>query len=156
VCIGKSIGGGIPISVIYFRNDYDKALPRAFHLGTYRGNPLALAAGRVVLKEVPNYFERVIRDGESLKDKFQKIDSKLVREVRGRGFMIGLELCRGDTPLSSEDMTNIKLNLLKNGLLMHSCGRFSNVLRFMAPLNTDSSLLNKGSEILAKVLKITK
>ena len=49
VCVSKSVGGGIPISLIYYRDDIDAKLPTPFHLGTFRANSLAMAAGTAVL-----------------------------------------------------------------------------------------------------------
>jgi len=76
VCISKSIGGGIPVSVIYYKNEFDKMLPKPFHLGTYRANPLALSAGTFVLREVPKYLDRVQRNGKMLLKRFNDIDSE--------------------------------------------------------------------------------
>lgn len=152
VCISKSIGGGIPISVIYYRDEYDKLLQKPFHLGTYRANPLALAAGTIVMKTVPTYFERVRKDGKFLIDSFKKIDSKLIADVRGRGFMVGVELYNGDYPLDINTVMKIKHELLYNGLLMHTCGHFSNVFRFMGALNIPDNELRQGIDIFSKVL----
>ena len=152
VCISKSIGGGIPVSVIYYRDDYDNLLSKPFHLGTYRANPLALAAGTVVMKTVPRYFERVKEDGRFIIDSFKKIDSPLIADVRGKGFMVGVELYHGNSPLDGKTMMNIKHELLYNGLLMHTCGHFSNVFRFMGALNIPDNELREGIKIFSQVL----
>ncbi len=152
VCISKSIGGGIPVSVIYYKNEFDKMLPKPFHLGTYRANPLALSAGTFVLKEVPKYLDRVQRDGKMLLKRFSEINSDIIAEVRGKGFMVGIELVENKKPLKYEKVLKIKHNLLKNGLMMHTCGHFSNVFRFMGAINIPDDLLNKGLDIFENVL----
>ncbi|TRM84416.1 aspartate aminotransferase family protein, partial [Sulfolobus sp. A20-N-G8] len=53
-CISKAVGEGIPLSMVAFRHDLDK-LPTGFHLGTYRGNPLGLAAGLASLEFIEKY-----------------------------------------------------------------------------------------------------
>lgn len=152
VCISKSVGGGIPISVIYYRDDYDRKLPTPFHLGTFRANPLAMAAGSYILKEVPNHLEYVIDEGKRLLDRFGSIESSLIGQVRGRGFMVGVELVDEGKPLKPDDVMKIKHMLLENGLLMHTCGHYGNVFRYMGAINIPRELNNRGVEIFKSVI----
>ncbi|MCI4360443.1 MAG: aspartate aminotransferase family protein, partial [Thermoplasmata archaeon] len=68
LCIAKSIGGGIPVSMVAYRSDLGHELPPGFHLGTYRGNPLALAVGTEVLHELQEgeWPKHVARRGAQL------------------------------------------------------------------------------------------
>lgn len=152
VCASKSLGGGIPMSVVHYRGEYDELLPTPFHMGTFRANPLGMAAGTELLKEVPKHLDRVVSDGQDLLREFGQIDSPLIRDVRGRGFMIGVELSEEGKPLPSGKVLGIKHNLLRNGLLMHTCGHYSNVFRYMGALNIPEDLNRKGMEIFSKVL----
>lgn len=152
VCISKSIGGGIPVSVIYYRDDYDRELPKPFHLGTYRANPLALAAGKYMLEEVPKHLDRVRSDGKDLLKGFGSIDSPYIGEVRGKGFMIGVEMVENGKPLTGDKVLGMKHNLLRNGLMMHTCGHFSNVFRYMGALNIPQELNSRGLEIFSNVV----
>lgn len=153
VCVSKSIGGGLPLSLVYYRDDYDKKLPKPFHMGTYRANPLALAAGITVINEVPGYLDRVVKNGNDMINKFRKIDSDLIGEVRGRGYMIGIELIENSRPMDAEKVMQIKHRLLENGLLMHTCGHFNNVFRFMGALNMQEELIDSGINIFDEVLR---
>ncbi len=153
VCASKSVGGGIPISAIYYRDDYDRKLPKPFHMGTYRANPLGLAAGAYVLETVPRYLPRVEKDGKKLVSAFKEIESELILDVRGKGFMIGVELGKKGEPLSSERMMKIKHSLLNHGLMMHTCGHFGNVFRYMGALNIPDELNNKGMGIFRNALR---
>jgi len=153
VCVSKSIGGGLPVSLVYYRDDYDKKLPKPFHLGTYRANPLAMAAGITVINEVPKYFDKVKSSGKEMLNKFNKIDSNLIGEVRGKGYMIGIELVDNGKPMNSKRMMELKHELLQNGLLMHTCGHYGNVFRFMGALNMPDELINTGINIFGKVLR---
>ena len=149
VCISKSIGGGVPLSMIAYRPEYDD-LPSGFHLGTYRGNALGIAAGNAVLKFLGStgVLERVRKDGEVVKKRFEEIceGNPMVGEVRGKGFMVGIELV-GDknsrTP-ATKLASDLRTEMLRRGLLMHTCGHYGNVLRFMAPLTIEDPLLDAG------------
>ena len=147
VCVGKSVGGGIPISMVYYRNDLDGKLPTPFHMGTYRGNPLALAAGAELLREIPKHLDRVATKGEELMRSFSGIESPLIAEVRGKGFMIGVELAEDGKPLAKKRMLALKHAMLERGLMIHTCGKHSNVFRFMGALNIPDELLAKGIKI---------
>lgn len=147
VCVSKSVGGGIPISLIYYRDDIDAKLPTPFHLGTFRANSLAMAAGTAVLREVPKHLDYVSSEGEKLKQRFSSISSSNIGDVRGRGFMIGVELVQGDKPMESKTVMRVKHEMLKRGLMMHTCGHYGNVFRFMGSLNIPREYLETGVEI---------
>ena len=153
VCVGKSVGGGIPMSLVYYREDYDDVLPSPFHLGTYRANPLALAAGTEVIKRTPAVIDSVVSRGNKLLKQFTEIESDTIAQVRGKGFMIGIELGYDGKPMDSKSMEKYKLGLIKNGLVMHTCGHYGDTFRFMAALNIDQELLNTGMEIFSKVVR---
>lgn len=153
VCVSKSIGGGLPVSLVYYREDYDKKLPKPFHMGTYRANPLALAAGITVINEVPRYLDRVVKNGDDMINKFRKIDSDLIGEVRGKGYMIGIELIENNRPMNAEKVMQIKHRLLENGLLMHTCGHWGNVFRYIGALNMQEELIDTGINIFDEVLR---
>jgi len=152
VCVSKSIGGGVPMSLVYYRDDYDQKLQKPFHMGTYRANPLAMAAGIYVLENVPKYLHRVVSDGNEIMRRFNKIDSKNIIEVRGRGFMIGVEMGTGGKPMATIEMSELKQGLLKSGLIMHTCGHFGNVFRYMGALNIPEELNEIGIDIFSKVV----
>ncbi len=159
MCISKSIGGGIPISSIAYRSDYDN-IPPAFHLGTYRGNPLGLAAGASILEYLKdsNILDRVRTKGEYLKRRMIEVQegSRIIGEVRGKGYMIGMEIVkRGSKEPDGKAASAIREGMLKSGVLMHTCGHYSNVMRFMAPLTIEDQLLDKGLEVLSESVKKT-
>ncbi|MEM4084137.1 MAG: aminotransferase class III-fold pyridoxal phosphate-dependent enzyme, partial [Thermoplasmata archaeon] len=159
ICISKGIGNGIPISLIAYRKEYDESLPQGFRLGTYRGNPLGLAAGNEViniLKE-EEILDRVKSKGNYILKRFEEIYHKydIIGEVRGKGYMIGIEIVKDkESKLPWSEMAiNIKQNMFKKGVLMHTCGHYSNVLRYMAPLIIEDDLIDKGIDIFEEALK---
>jgi 4-aminobutyrate aminotransferase len=150
VCMAKTVGGGIPLSVVAYREDLVRELPRGFHLGTYRGNPLALAVGAevlAVLSEEP-WIERAARLGPRLIERFRDVQSRhpAIGDVRGKGFMIGVEFVRD--PRSKEPWgeraKEMRRELFGRGVLMHTCGSHDQVMRFMAPLVIEDELLERG------------
>ena len=160
MCISKSIGGGIPISSIVYRKDFDQ-IPKAFHLGTYRGNPLGMAAGAAILNVVKDeqFLERVRSKGRYLLKRFQEIqgNSSIIGDVRGRGFMVANEIVtnKQDKAPGTELAGKIRGSLFNKGLLMHTCGHYGNVMRFMAPLTIEDDLLDTGISLFQEAIKET-
>lgn len=160
MCISKSIGGGIPFSSVAYRNDFDQ-IPKAFHLGTYRGNPLGLAAGAAVLDVVRDekFLERVRSKGKYVLSRFEEIqrNSKIIGEARGRGFMIANEIVKNkvDKSPGTELAGMVRENMFQKGVLMHTCGHYGNAMRFMAPLTIEDDLLERGISIFEEAIKET-
>ncbi|MCL6003091.1 MAG: aspartate aminotransferase family protein [Thermoplasmatales archaeon] len=160
MCISKSIGGGIPISSVVYKKEYDQ-LPKAFHLGTYRGNPLGLAAGAAILEVVRDekFLERVRSKGKYLLNRFEEIqaDSRIIGDVRGRGYMIATEIVkdRQSKIPGTELAGKIRGAMFKRGVLMHTCGHYGNAMRFMAPLTIEDDLIDKGVSIFEEAIKET-
>ncbi|HEV2317857.1 MAG TPA: aspartate aminotransferase family protein [Thermoplasmata archaeon] len=158
VCIAKSIGGGIPLSLVAYADDLGPDLPPAFHLGTFRANPLALAAGTEYLRELDEggWVDRVAHRGSRLLEQFRSLaeTDPTIGSVRGRGFMVGVEFVRepkGRVP-SAERAREVRHHLLQGGVLMHTCGPFDQVLRFMAPLTIEDDLLDRGLESFGRAI----
>ena len=159
MCVSKSVGAGLPLSLIAYNKEYDEKVPDAFHLGTYRGNPLAMVAGAASIDYIKNesILSHVTRLGAKAKAGFEKTatSSKTVGDVRGAGFMIGNEIVESKQTRapSKQGATSMRKEMLENGLLMHTCGHYANVLRFMAPLVISEDLLDRGLEIYDRAVK---
>ena len=153
MCVSKSVGAGIPLSFVAYKSEYDGVLSDGFHLGTYRGNVVGMAAGAASVDYIREnkILERVARLGKKTKAEFERIASrsKNVGEVRGVGFMIGNEIVESKQSRKPSKALAVEFRrrMFENGLLMHTCGHYGNVLRFMAPLTIEESLLEKGLEI---------
>jgi 4-aminobutyrate aminotransferase-like enzyme len=158
LCIAKTIGGGIPVSMVAYRDNLAPELPAGFHLGTYRGNPLALAVGTEVIKilKEEEWIGRVARVGPKLLKRFQEIASShpSIGHVRGRGFMIGIEFVQGGAERGpwGERAKAMRREMFGRGLLMHTCGPSDQVLRFIGPLITEDELLDRGVAIFEETL----
>ncbi|MFZ0700165.1 MAG: aspartate aminotransferase family protein [Thermoplasmata archaeon] len=158
LCIAKSIGGGLPLSVVAYREDLAPELPPGFHLGTYRGNPLALAVGTEVLRILAgtDVIERTRTRGTRLLERFRSIAAShpAVGDVRGLGFMIGTEFVRDSRARSpwTEGAKSVRMGMFRRGVLMHTAGSYDQVLRFMAPLTIEEELLERGTEIFEEAI----
>ncbi|MBC8125423.1 MAG: acetylornithine/succinylornithine family transaminase [Candidatus Kapabacteria bacterium] len=125
VTIAKAIGGGLPLGAILATNEAAQLFERGMHGTTYGGNPVACAAGSVVVSEVTSGLMKNVQEiGEyfsasllSLKDKYTHI----VREVRGRGCMQGIVVDGDSAPIVSQ--------LLDRGIIANATA--GNVIRFL-------------------------
>ncbi len=159
MCISKAIGNGIPISFVVYRRDLDEKLEETFHFGTYRANPLGLAAGSAVIDyiESRNLLERTRQLGLLALKRFREImeESRIIGDVRGLGFMIGVELVEDKS--TKKPGTNLastlRRKLFEKGVLMHTCGHYANVMRFMAPLVITLRHLEIGINIFEDSVK---
>ena len=150
LCIAKTIGGGVPLSVVAYRSDLVKELPRGFHLGTYRANTLALAVGAETVKVLKegDLIDRARVRGEKLVQQFHAFSDRHlpIGDVRGKGFMVGVEFVRDRASrLPWGDRAKaMRSALLARGVLMHTSGAWDQTLRFMAPLVIEDELLDRG------------
>ncbi len=159
LCIAKTIGGGIPVSMVAYRADLVKELPRGFHLGTYRGNPLGLAVGTEVLKVLRegDLLERTRHRGAAVVERFRSFSHRhpTIGNVRGRGFMVGVEFVHDPATRApwGERAKAMRSELFARGVLMHTCGSWDQVLRFMSPLVIEDELLERGLVVFEDALE---
>jgi acetylornithine/LysW-gamma-L-lysine aminotransferase len=144
LCLGKTLGGGIPMGAVVWRETLG-TLPEGVHGSTFGGNPLACAAGRAVLRvladeDLPG---RATHLGERLMADLRAVNSPLVREVRGRGLLVGVELRQRVTPVLKA--------LMERGVLALPAG--PTVLRLLPPLVIEEADLETVVEAIADVLK---
>lgn len=149
VIIGKSLGGGCyPISAVIADRDILGVFKPGEHGSTFGGNPLGCAVAReslkVILEEklVQNAAER----GQSFMDKLRKIRSRHIKEIRGRGLLIGVELKpeAGGARRFCEE-------LMKEGLLCKET--HDHVIRFAPPLIIREKDLNWALKRIKTVFK---
>ncbi len=152
VTISKSIGGcGMPLALVLFKPELDIWEPGQ-HTGTFRGNQLALIAGKAGLE----LFSQNKLDAEVTR-KGKLVEEFLVSEIipmdsrisyRGIGLIWGVDFSGFDT-----DMTKPLISAcFKNGLIIERVGRENNVLKIMPPLVIDDNTLLEGLRILKKSL----
>ena len=145
VPIAKGIGGGFPIGAVLMTREISKAMTPGTHGSTFGGNPLAMAVGNAVLDQIDNkLLENVnkmskyfISELNLLKTKYPKI----IKEVRGVGLLIGLQLFN--------DQTDFIKRLMNNKLLTIRAAE--NVIRILPPLNVKKNEIDLALKIINKV-----
>jgi len=146
MCLAKGIAGGVPMGVTLVRPDILAVMKKGEHSSTFGGNPLACAAGTATLQALTQ--DGLIENAKSMGEKFsnglEELKSKhpIIREVRGKGLMIGVEL--------KFEVKDILMEGIKNGLLLLYSGR--NILRFLPPLVISEEDTVKTLQILDKLL----
>lgn len=163
VVFGKAVGGGLPLAGIAAnRALLEKWLPGE-HGTTFGGNPLSCAAGMAALNviEREKLVERADRLGEEIKTRLRKlVGSHGVYDVRGNGFMLGVELRDSEGKPDGARLERVKLACRERGLLTLTCGASlgepsidNSTLRLIPPLNTPEKILWKGISVVEDVLK---
>lgn len=161
MAVSKSIGAGIPLAALVLGKDTDEKLPDAFHLGTYRGNAVATAAGAEVVNFLKNsgVVERARKIGEDVKKSLTDLmnESEIIGDVRGRGFMIGIEFVRDKRTKEPgpELASKVQTECFKNGLVVLKMGHYGNCIRFVPPLTISKELIEKSLSIFADAVKET-
>ncbi len=151
-------GGGFPISALAFRQELD-TWPPGKHIGTFRGNMIAYAAGAAGIRfmlahDVAGHAARV---GEVLLDLLKEVEagSEVVGEARGKGLMLGVEFVEDKvTKKPAPDLARkIRTRCHQKGMLIEVGGHHFNVARLLPPLVLTEAQARKGAEIFAEVVK---
>ena len=146
LCLAKGIAGGVPMGATLVRPDILAAISKGEHSSTFGGNPLSCAAGTAALKALTEdgLVENSEKMGEIFREGLEKLKEKhtMIREIRGKGLMIGVEM--------KFEVRDILMNLIKEGVLMLYSGR--NILRILPPLVITEEDIAKVLESLDSVL----
>jgi len=146
LCLAKGIAGGVPMGATLVRPDILASMSKGEHSSTFGGNPLSCAAGIATLQALTQdgLIENSENMGKLFRDGLEKLKEKhpIIREIRGKGLMIGVEL--------KFEVKDILMNLMKEGVLMLYSGR--NILRILPPLVISKEDITKVLETLDVVL----
>jgi len=143
LCTAKAMAGGVPMGAVLIGKRVGP-LPKKSHGTTFGGNPLACAASLAAIRfvESENLPQRAAELGERLRQGLSAIPSPLIREVRGLGLMIAVELKTQSGPYLAA--------LAERGVLALSAG--SNAIRFLPPLVITEEEIDQVVEQAATVL----
>jgi acetylornithine/N-succinyldiaminopimelate aminotransferase len=147
ITLAKALGNGFPIGALLAAKEVAAAFVPGSHGSTFGGNPLATAAGIAVMETLLDgeILDNCSRVGDYFLDRLAELKAKndRVREVRGRGLIIALEL--------TVPGADVVLKCMKRGLLINCTG--GNVLRFVPPLILTKADVDKAVGILSEVLE---
>ncbi len=147
MCLAKPFAGGLPIGITVAKEPIMSSLKVGEHSSTFSGSPLVCAAAcaaiDVLLKE--KLADRAATLGGYFKAKLEELQAKykIVKEVRGLGLMLGVEL--------RYDVLNIILKAMDRGVIILDAGR--NVLRFLPPLVIEKEQIDKTISVLDTIIK---
>ena len=146
VPIAKGIGGGFPIGAVLMNKKVASGMVPGTHGSTFGGNPLAMAVGNAVMNVVSS--KKFLKNIENLSryfifklNKIKDAHPNIIKSIRGKGFLIGIQLY--------EDQTHFIKKLLENRLLTIRASE--NVIRILPPLNVKKNELDQALKIINKV-----
>ncbi|MDW8141680.1 MAG: aminotransferase class III-fold pyridoxal phosphate-dependent enzyme, partial [Candidatus Bipolaricaulota bacterium] len=142
LCLSKSMGGGVPIGAVLLREDI--TLEKAEHGSTFGGNPLACAAARATIEYIVerDLVRQARENGAYFLARLRELEGfGPVREARGLGLMLGLELKEKSAPYLAK--------LIEHGILALQAG--PTVMRFLPPLEISRAEIDHVIETLQKI-----
>lgn len=157
--MAKSLAGGFPLAAVVGKAQIMDAPLTGGLGGTYAGSPVSCAAALAVLEvmEQEKLPARAVHVGDLITQRLRKLQSQLtcVGEVRGLGAMVAMELVRNRDPHAPDaDLTKALVQrAAANGLVLLSCGLYSNVIRILVPLTAPDALINEGLDVVEKSLR---
>jgi len=142
VCLSKSIGGGLPMSLLLVKPEFD-VWHAGEHSGTFRGNSLAFVAAAAALsfwidREFIGDLQERSRYLTSWCDRVALEHRAAIVRGKGRGMMQGVEFASAAAAKQVADRARAK------GVLLETCGPFDQVLKILAPLNIEHDLFHEG------------
>ena len=148
VPIAKGIGGGFPIGAVLMTKKVANAMNPGSHGSTFGGNPLAMKIGSAVMDIVgkKSFLNNVKKNSYYFQERLKKLKKEfpqIIKEIRGRGLLIGLQL--------HKDQTNFIKKLTQNKLLTIRAAE--NVVRILPPLNVKKSEIDMAIKIINKVCR---
>ena len=155
--MAKGLAGGLPLAAVTGKAEImDAAHPGGLG-GTYGGNPLGIAAAHAVLDviEEEDLCARANELGSRLKQKLEGIRATTpeIVDIRGPGFMVAVEFANPSNHEPDAGFTNrVRMEALKRGLILLTCGVYGNVIRFLAPITIPDAHFHEAMGILEEAV----
>ncbi len=148
MCLAKGIAGGVPMGATLVRPDVLSSIKKGEHSSTFGGNPLSCAAGTATLKALTEdgLIDNSAKMGKIFQNGLEELKQRhpIIREVRGKGLMIGVEL--------KFEVRDILMGAIQRGVLFLYSGR--NILRLLPPLVITEEDITKSLQVLDELLTI--
>lgn len=146
MCLAKGIAGGVPMGATLVRPDILACISKGEQSSTFGGNPLSCAAGIATIQALTQdkLVENAAKMGKKFREGLERLKEKhkIIREIRGKGLMIGVEM--------KFEVKDILFDGISNGVLFLYSGK--NILRLLPPLVISESDIDKALEVLDAAL----
>jgi LysW-gamma-L-lysine/LysW-L-ornithine aminotransferase len=146
MCLAKGIAGGIPMGLVLAKQEIMDTMNLGEHSSTFGGSPIACAAGTATIEALTDdkLIDNAAKIGLYFKERLTRLQEKhkIVRQVRGIGMMLGVEL--------RFDVKEILFDGIRNGSLLLYSGR--NILRLLPPLVMDETTVSRAVDIIDIIL----
>jgi 4-aminobutyrate aminotransferase len=158
VVLAKAVANGLPLSAIVAARAVHERWGRGAHGSTFGGNPVACAAGLAVLETIHDgdLVANAAARGAELTAGLQRIaaEDDRIGDVRGPGLMVGVEFVHDRTSREPDGMLPDRLMAAcaDAGLLVLTCGRNHEVVRWIPPLDVTAAEISEGVEIFGEAL----
>ncbi len=148
MCLAKGIAGGVPMGLVVAKQEVMDATKLGEHSSTFGASPIACAAASATVDALTQdrLVENAAKTGAFFKESLMRLKEKhkIIREVRGLGMMLGVEL--------RFEVKDILYDGIRNGLLMLYSGR--NIIRLLPPLVMDETTVSRAVDIMDNVLTL--
>jgi len=158
VCLAKGIANGLPLAAVVSSSELMRRWGAGSHGSTFGGNPVSCAAGVAVLETIAEegLVANAAARGAELTAGLQAIaaEDPRIGDIRGPGLMIGVEFVQDRETREPDGAIGDALiaRCADQGLLLLTCGRFHNVIRWIAPLDVTSAEIHQGLGIFRNAL----
>jgi acetylornithine/LysW-gamma-L-lysine aminotransferase len=146
MCLAKGIAGGIPMGLVLAKQEIMDTMKLGEHSSTFGGSPIACAAGTATMEALidDKLIDNAAKMGVHFKEGLNRLQEKhkIIRQVRGIGMMLGVEL--------RFDVKDILFDGIRRGLLILYSGR--NILRLLPPLVMDETTVSRAVDIIDIIL----
>jgi acetylornithine/LysW-gamma-L-lysine aminotransferase len=146
MCLAKGIAGGIPMGLVLAKQEIMDTMKLGEHSSTFGGSPIACAAGTATMEALidDKLIDNAAKMGGHFKEGLNRLQEKhkIIRQVRGIGMMLGVEL--------RFDVKDILFDGIRRGLLILYSGR--NILRLLPPLVMDETTVSRAVDIIDIIL----
>jgi len=158
ITAAKGIASGLPLSAVFSRLELMKKWDVGSHGGTYGGNAVACAAGIATIKAMrtEKMLENASDRGIQLMTGLRKLQEEYpqIGDVRGKGLMIGTEFIIDDSHQKAKPIVKEIVHGAENrDLLLLTCGKYDNTIRWIPPLNVTADHINDGLKIFEEAIK---
>jgi 4-aminobutyrate aminotransferase len=152
--LAKGIASGFPLSAIIAKTELMDNWPAGAHGGTFGGNPVSCAASLATIKVLEETGLKNCEEmGKYFKGRLEELSNKttFISDVRGIGLMLAIELQNKNGTPNAEMTAKVKVEALKKGVLLLTCGTYKNVVRFIAPTTVSKEEIDIVMEVLTNI-----